>query len=64
MNKLQFDRTDYSVVVKNRAKVAEPVEMGDLPRRKIEPDMAVNVLFSVHGGGQQGGKRGAQAAAG
>jgi hypothetical protein len=62
MNKLH--RTDYSVVVKNRAKAAEPVEMGDLPRRKIEPDIAVNVLFPVHRGGQQGGKRGAPAVAG
>jgi len=44
MHKLTFDRTDYSVVVKNRAP-PELMEMGDLPRREIKPDTPVNMLF-------------------
>src|SRR5947207_2408012 len=40
------------------------MEMGDLPCREVKPHTAVNRLFSQHGGGQQGRKRGAQATIG
>ncbi len=50
MNKLRFDDSDYSVVVKNRGIPSEFVEMGDLSSREIDPDRAVAELFSHHGG--------------
>jgi hypothetical protein len=37
MGKLHFDRTDYSIVVKNRAPLPNSW-MGDLSRRAIKPD--------------------------
>jgi hypothetical protein len=40
------------------------VEVGDLSRREIKSDKAVIGLFSHHGNGQKGGKRGPQAAIG
>jgi hypothetical protein len=54
MDKLHFDRTDYSVVVKNRAPPSELVEVGDLSRWEIKPHRAVIGLFSHHGDGQSG----------
>jgi hypothetical protein len=40
------------------------VEVGDLSSRKIKSDKAIVRLFSHHGAGQQGGKRGPEEAAG
>ena len=52
MDKLHFERTDYSVVVKNRAPPSEIVEVGDLSCRQIKPGGAVIDLFSHRGDGQ------------
>ena len=54
MDKLHLDRTDYSVVVKNRAPPSELVEVGDLSRWEIKPYRAVIGVFSHHGDGQSG----------
>jgi hypothetical protein len=64
MDKLHFERTDYSVVVKNRGTASELLEVGDLSCREIKPDKAIIGLFSHHGDRQSGRKRGAQAALG
>ena len=53
LDKLDFDDTDYSVVVKHQGTPSEPLEVGDLSRRHIEPDRTVTDLFSQHGGRQQ-----------
>ena len=63
-DKLHFDRTDYSVVVKEHCAASELLEVGDLSCREIKPGKAIIGLFSHHGDRQSGRKRGAQAAIG
>jgi hypothetical protein len=50
MDKLLFDSSDYSVVVKNRGIPAECVEVGDLSSGEIEPDRSVADFFPHRGG--------------
>jgi hypothetical protein len=60
MDKLHFDRTDYSVVVKKQGTASELLEVGDLSCREIKPGKAIIGLFSHHGDRQSGRKRGAK----
>jgi hypothetical protein len=57
MAKPYYERTDYSVVVKNRAPPPKGVEVGDLPGWKRQSDQAIIDLFRHYGGGQAGRKR-------
>jgi hypothetical protein len=45
MDKLHFDRTDYSVVVKNMAPLPSSWKWGDLSCREVKPDKAIIVYF-------------------
>src|SRR5262250_3802288 len=60
MNKLYYERADYSVVVKNRGTSSKGMEVGDLPGRKCQPHQASIGLFRHYRGGQAGGQRGPQ----
>jgi hypothetical protein len=64
MDKLHFDRTDYSVAVKIEGAPSEFVEVGDLSCREIKPGKTIIGLFSQHSDRQSGRKRGAPAAIG
>ena len=50
LDKLGFDDSDYSVVVKRQGTPSEPVEVGDLSRRYVKPHRAIADLFSQHRG--------------
>src|SRR5262245_15209760 len=56
MNKLYYERADYSVVVKGTS--SKGMEVGDLPGRKCQPHQAVIGLFRHYRGGQAGGQSG------
>ena len=45
MDKLHYERADYSVVVKNQGTSSQGVEVGDLPGGKRQSDQAVFDLF-------------------
>jgi hypothetical protein len=57
MDKVYYERADYSVVVKNRAPPPKGMEVGDLPGRKCQPDQTIADLFRYYSSGQAGGKR-------
>ena len=50
MNRFRFDDTDIFGCREAKGTTSEPVEVGDLSRRQIEPDRAVADLFSHDGG--------------
>src|SRR5499426_4766332 len=60
MNKLYYERADYSVVVKKQGTSSKGMEVGDLPGRKCQPHQASIGLFRHYRGGQAGGQRGPQ----
>jgi len=64
MDKLQFDRTDYSVVVKNRAPPPGSWKWQTYRAERSSPVKQSYGLLSHYGDCQSGRKRGAQAAIG
>src|SRR5215467_8020746 len=58
MNKLYYERADYSVVVKNRAPPPKAWRWEIYRGRKCQPHQAVIGLFRHYRGGQAGGQRG------
>ena len=64
MNKLRFDRTDYSDCCEEQGTASGLLEVGDLSCREIKPNKAIISIFSHHGDSQSGRKRSAQAAIG
>jgi hypothetical protein len=53
MGKLHYERAGCR---EEQGISSEGVEVGDLPRRKRQPDQAVIDLFRHYGGGQAAGK--------
>jgi hypothetical protein len=60
MAKPHYERTDYSVVVKNRAPPPKAWRWKIYRAGKRQSDQAIIDLFRHYGGGQAGGKRCAQ----